>query len=116
MNRVVDGESALRFAVLSGHDVSLGVCLLALDLPCKSWPAFASSAHMELRRAKDGEWFVQVLFYDGLPPEDGRPSASKVLSLSEWRQIVKPLLISNRDDYLRQCRVPSDRKIPPANY
>jgi len=101
----VEDRSPLRLALLSAHDVSLGVCLLALDVPCDGWPAFASSAHMELHKCKDGSWLVRVRFFNGLPSEDGQPTREEVITLAEWRSRVEPLLIRSSEEYLQQCRI-----------
>merc|ERR1712232_865198 len=110
----VNGSSLLRLRVLSAHDVTVGTLLLALEIPSHRWPGFGSSVHVELVRSKSsGQWYVRATFFDGVPPADGAPTASKVMTLQAWEKRIGPLSLSE-DSYIQRCKLPMGVPEPPA--
>lgn len=103
----VEGRSPVRLSVNSAHDTSVSCLLIALEIATHNWPTFASSVIMEaLQSVTSGDWYVRVSFFDGPPPASGQPTAEKILSLAEWRALVRPMTLTEAE-YLSLCECPA---------
>ncbi|CAE8595765.1 unnamed protein product [Polarella glacialis] len=120
--RTANSQSPLRLIDYSAHDTSISGLLCALGLPQHRWADLASSIIIELLEdvaipekppEASGHWHIRVLFYDGLPSEQG-PQVDVTLTLAAWQAAVAPLRLSQAE-YEIQCRMPPGMLKPPPH-
>lgn len=59
---VVSGSSSRKFTLYAAHDTTIAPLVLALQLPLKMWPKYASNVYFALwQSTTDGTYYVEIL-------------------------------------------------------
>lgn len=63
---VMNGTLNRTFSLFAAHDTTVAPMVLALQMPLKVWPNYASNLYLGLLRSSSGDYFVETI-HDGLP-------------------------------------------------
>ena len=105
MASTVEGKSAVKMYLYSGHDTTLLPLLHVLDVFDGKWPPFAANITLELYENEKKEAFVQTL-YEGEPQLV--PGCSDTMCpMNEFKTAIGKFVMTE-GDYQSQCSVEDD--------
>ncbi|XP_015117697.1 venom acid phosphatase Acph-1 [Diachasma alloeum] len=100
MQAVVDGtESQMKMFLLSGHDLNIGALLIALEVYEPHQPQFSSAVFLELLE-DEGEYFVSIFYYLGIPPERTAvaiPGCEKLCPFKKFVELYSQVIPTEED-------------------
>lgn len=96
------GEVPSRLLIFSAHDITISSLLTALGLNvAHRWADVGSSVIIEVLQQGSGQWYVRVLYHDGVPKVSG-PTADILVPMATWDKALAPLLLTD-ESYKQAC-------------